>query len=666
MRVLVIARSVAGREEGSLMRRWTYAACVTVTLIIMSVESSYAQGTGNDRCVTLINNDARKVLDARAKADRKCAQRNPGSNVTTCIDGIDAKTEKRKAKLTEHYSDRCSASPPAFGLASGSTAAAAAGDAANDIAHDLFGGSIVVGTGEQLRCQEKVLQRVGQLAVTRWKEFRDCKKTNLANVSNATELAAVCLGGPNGPQPDPHGRISARETRIDADIQRRCVGKGIDPVAGVFAGLCAGVSNQEFAACVGARASCNFCLAVKNADQLPNGSINCDLFDDGVLGNCGPQPSPTPTLTPTIATPTPTATPTGTPTPTATVAAPPTVPDICQTQIGLPAIAQVPFTVLPGSTFCGGTALNPPADPPLSGNVADASSASLGDLGVGCLYAGSFDGIRLPSGGTAVLDVVGLQLLPPVVTLGGSEGSGPFDCTKGAGPDRHCTNGAAGTDGSGACASDANCGGVPGTCNLDANCFFGPPIPILAGGTIGACVVNAFLTDLCGQVTLLPPGANLAAALSARVYLTLDAESPCPQCVEGACTAGKNAGQPCTPLGSENTSIDCPPNDASFVTTLTVPIASLSTGTSTLSAPDGFFCPEQTVPGAFGLPDARTVSEMGTPPGGGGSLLSMTLAAAFCVPESGNELIDGLANLPGPGAVSAAGELDLSGVLPLP
>ena len=217
--------------------------------------------------------------------------------------------------------------------------------------------------------------------------------------------------------------------------------------------------------------------------------------------------------------------------------------------------------------------------------------------------------------------------------------------------------------------ADGNCGGGSGSCGLDANCYFGPPIPVLFGGSLGTCIINAFLTDMCGQVTLLPtPNANLATALSARVYLTQDPDFPCPVCTDegsgNTCSSGKNAGQTCTPLGSANTSIDCPPDDFTFLTSLTVPIPSLTTGTSTISDPSGLFCPDQTVAGAMHLPNARTVTEMGTPPGGGTSALAMTLGATFCIPESGNSLVDIVGGFPALGAVTAGGELDLSQVLP--
>src|SRR5215470_4727097 len=78
-------------------------------------------GTGNDACVSRINNDARKVVDARAKGDRKCVQTHPGGNATACVDGSDATTEARKATLSSHFQSTC-ASPPAFGMAASAAA----------------------------------------------------------------------------------------------------------------------------------------------------------------------------------------------------------------------------------------------------------------------------------------------------------------------------------------------------------------------------------------------------------------------------------------------------------------------------------------------------------------------------------------------------------------
>jgi len=391
--------------------------------------------------------------------------------------------------------------------------------------------------------------------------------------------------------------------------------------------------------------------------KAPSGGSACvgqfaSCCDACTATGCAPTPTPKPT-----ATPRPTATPTQTPRPLPTL---PPLPQLCQPLIGLPALATVPFTVTAGSPSCGGPAFNPPPSPPFSGRVDAAGGTKIADLGEGCLYTGGLQAIQIPSGNTAMLDVKGIGLLD--VKLGGSEGNGPLDCTKGAGPGAHCLNGSLGTDGNGACASDSHCGGGTGTCAYDANCFFGPPIPLTS---FGACVVNAFQTDLCGEVDLLTTQATFATVISARVYLTGNTAAPCPVCTGGTCSAGKNAGAACTPVSAAGTSPDCPPTDATFFGSLTVPITQLGTGTSTLTADAaGNFCAGQTAPGALGLPSARKITENGAGFGQSGSLLGMRLAGAFCIPATGG-LLDSLAGLPAAGAVSQKGELDLSQLLPL-
>ena len=379
------------------------------------------------------------------------------------------------------------------------------------------------------------------------------------------------------------------------------------------------------------------------------------------MGGCAPSYTPTATPTATITdTPTITMTPTITPTITQT----PTFPAICQSNgVPLPPLAQVPFTIQPGTSECGGAGLaNPDPAAPFSGAVANGSAATVDSLGVGCLYTGFLPGLRLPDGAQSKLDVVSINLLPPGVTLAGSAGTGPHDCTKGAGPGRACVNGAAGFDGHGTCEFDDDCDGIVGACALTANCFFGPPVPLVASG-LPTCIVNAFLTDMCGNVQLLPPTSTLAAALESRIYVTGNADSPCPRCEAGVCNSGDNAGGACTAVGTGGTSIDCPPQLSTFLASLRVVLPSLTTGTSTMTSSDGFFCPGQTVQGAFGISDVRSITEVGVAPGGSTNALEMTLAGTFCVPSAG-PLLDFVAKLPGPGALSAKGTIDLSGVLP--
>ena len=216
----------------------------------------------------------------------------------------------------------------------------------------------------------------------------------------------------------------------------------------------------------------------------------------------------------------------------------------------------------------------------------------------------------------------------------------------------------------GLCTADTDCAPFagPGSCALEANCYFGPPMPVF-NGPESACVINTFLTDLCGSVALLPPQANLTTVLSSRVYFNPNGTEPCPRCIAGTCDGGDNVGKACTAVGSLQTSLDCPPLTFRFFGSITVALPNLTTVTSSLSASDGLFCSGQDSPGAFGVAAARTISEVGVPPLGSTNALALNLAATFCVPAT-NTPIDIFGNFPAAGALSAAGQIDLSSVLP--
>jgi hypothetical protein len=316
------------------------------------------------------------------------------------------------------------------------------------------------------------------------------------------------------------------------------------------------------------------------------------------------------------------------------------------------------FTIGSGTETC-----TFPAAPPFAGQVDDLAGVKREDLGLGCLYVGGGAGtlvppLKLPDGGQSVLAVAGLGGLGEV-TVTSSDGSGPADCTKGAGPGRHCLNGHPGTDTMGACTTDADCGGRIGACDLDANCFFGNPVP-LPLGTISQCIMNAVAEDVCGSANLVANTTNVSAALSARIYATGNAASPCPQCVAGTCTAGQRQGMPCSGgVGSANTTIECPPRNIDFFARLSVDLSSLDTGTSTFEHPTGNFCPDQLSPGAFGG-EASRITVTGAPLLSGGGLFDTTLAGTFCVPSTNNGVFDSIADIPGPGVVSVPGTIEVN------
>ncbi len=317
-------------------------------------------------------------------------------------------------------------------------------------------------------------------------------------------------------------------------------------------------------------------------------------------------------------------------------------------------LGTVNITILPGSTSCGGPQLVPGPSPPLTGEVDLLDGTKRADLGLGCLYSGG--GLSIPpplsmsDGSKLTLDVAGVNGAAFTVTA--SAGTGPADCTKGAGPGRHCLNHAAGTDGQGTCTSDADCRNIAGACELDANCFFGAPIPFTFLSN-GVCVVNAVESDVCGSANLATNETSLAVSVSSRIYLTLNPTSPCPQCVAGTCVGGARDGELCSGgVGSKNTTVECPPHPGQFAGRQAISLAGLTNGTVTVSDPAGNFCPGQRNPGAFGG-EAGTIRETGSPLfSSGAGLFDTTFAGILCVPASGNVLFDVEGDLPGPAAVS--------------
>jgi hypothetical protein len=169
--------------------------------------------------------------------------------------------------------------------------------------------------------------------------------------------------------------------------------------------------------------------------------------------------------------------------------------------------------------------------------------------------------------------------------------------------------------------------------------------------------MNAIQSDVCGTADLSTGETTANAALGARLYLTGGGGTPCPQCIAGTCTAGARQGLPCSGgVGSGLTTLECPPSPAQYAGQLPVTLAPLTTGTTVIGDPGGSFCPGQRTPGAFGGPAAQ-IRETGSSLLTGGTTFATTLAGAFCIPSSGSPLFDVVADLPGPGAVSAPGTM---------
>jgi hypothetical protein len=319
----------------------------------------------------------------------------------------------------------------------------------------------------------------------------------------------------------------------------------------------------------------------------------------------------------------------------------------------------------PMAPFSGCFGVGPNVGSPDTGCT---GSDAISGLGKSCLYIGAGNATTTPpslnpDGSKLELDAVCCANDPATTHLVAT-GTDPTTCTKGAGPGRHCANPANGTSPA-ACSSDQDCGGAsaPLACALDANCFFGPPLPI-ASGPLSVCVINVIQQDAFGQLTTSDGNVTVTYPLSSRVYLTGNSTEPCPKCVNNVCDSGRNQGMACTPVGSEQTTLDCPPTLSTWVGPIPVSLSNVTTGQSIATADtNGVFCASdmQVQPGAFGNVFARYIVENGSPAGPLTDTAphASTLASTFCIPASGSPAVDGAGGLPGPGATSLPGTIQL-------
>jgi hypothetical protein len=203
-------------------------------------------------------------------------------------------------------------------------------------------------------------------------------------------------------------------------------------------------------------------------------------------------------------------------------------------------------------------------------------------------------------------------------------------------------------------------------------CFFGPPLPIPNPGAaaVSTCVINriANTPPVGGMLDGTTGESEIMLPLTVTVYVTGDLNGPapgiqpCPICVNSRCDLGPNAGGSCTTTSSSLTTHDCPP-PGSPLPNFGVDLSPLVTGSVLAMEATGNFCapsPGQATRGCFGtgIGTCKFIEVTGAPAGDllAGEPLASTLASVFCIPGSGSPLVDTVANLPGPGAVTLAGQ----------
>jgi hypothetical protein len=234
-------------------------------------------------------------------------------------------------------------------------------------------------------------------------------------------------------------------------------------------------------------------------------------------------------------------------------------------------------------------------------------------------------------------------------------------------------------------------------------CFFGTPLPIPnpALPSLTTCALNTWASPASGTLDLSTGASSTSVPLNSDVYLTGNVAQPCPKCVAGVCDRGPRAGLTCVATSSTGYTRDCPTGgvgtiaspcpggqtgnsdccnpasacdcpctaggggccDGAHVGPVGVTLSPLTTGAASATSSTGRFCTGQlggTHAGCFGSTACRTINETGSP---AGQVLTnvpadATLGSVFCIPATSNGLVNGSADLPGPGAVSLPGSYE--------
>jgi hypothetical protein len=278
---------------------------------------------------------------------------------------------------------------------------------------------------------------------------------------------------------------------------------------------------------------------------------------------------------------------------------------------------------------------------------------------VSCVSGHTYDA---PTGGNVIKDLHcgGLNI-----------GGGPSTVAEGATPENATSRFTiTGCTGSVCNLGPTTAPGVGFECT-DTGCNFGPPLPIANAGT-STCVLNTFSSPGGGTIDASTGDGATMVPLSSNTFLTGNAIAPCPRCVAGTCERGPDAGNACTTTNAAGTTQECQP-DGTNLGSLAVDLTPLTGGLTSLSDAGGLFCPGQGAPtnpavgpkpGCFGSASCQRIEEQGSPAGPltPGVPAASTLASVFCVPETPGALgtlVNLAAGLPGPGATSLPGTLNL-------
>jgi len=231
-------------------------------------------------------------------------------------------------------------------------------------------------------------------------------------------------------------------------------------------------------------------------------------------------------------------------------------------------------------------------------------------------------------------------------------------------------------------------------------CQFGTFVST-ANGSLSTCARYTFQhgggpqMDDIGTLDLTTGAFSGSFPLASELTLTNNHAAPCPECLvggipgqgAGVCSgAAENPGVACTGLNPSGDNYECSPSSIFGGIVVGVNLAPITTGTALMDTTTdqdqvpggavGQFCQQQNhlEPGSYGCfalgkeapagaePICDYIEMRGSHAVGisiGGGPVAATLGSVFCMPTTGNLLLDRVADVPGPGATTLPGTLEL-------
>jgi len=282
--------------------RSTTSFCLALALLVAGAAPAQLD-SAQRKCVNTLNKDAAKLAKAQGKENVACLKGAgkdtlpAGQTADECVlADARGKVAYAAAKTTAAFGDLCTATPPTFGLPTGTVAAvinAAARDQSLSLLADVFGASLTNAAiacatdAAACRCQQALAKEYEKVAAAELKVFLKCKKVTLKDGALSAAALEDCVDDgatPGSIAADGKQTIAKKKTKLESAAIAKCA----TPVNTALAapGLCSGKIGTPLAACTADRVDCRVCLTLNSIDGL---AVDCDQFDDGTLNLSCPR-----------------------------------------------------------------------------------------------------------------------------------------------------------------------------------------------------------------------------------------------------------------------------------------------------------------------------------------------------------------------------------------